>query len=109
MIEYLCTLNIREFNTTWHIPASTLQVTDPILGEVRRTYRVHVPLPYQLSNDVPVPVVMDYHGLTGSAEWQEQDSHFIGINTLLFLSLQNSYQDQNFQELNLFRTSLGFW
>jgi poly(3-hydroxybutyrate) depolymerase len=56
-----------------------IQVADPVLGEVTRTYRVHVPLPYQTSNDVPVPVVMDYHGYGSGAEWQEEDSQFIGI------------------------------
>jgi poly(3-hydroxybutyrate) depolymerase len=58
------------------------QVADPLLGEVTRTYRVHVPLPYHVSNDVPVPLVMDYHGLGGGAEWQEQDSQFIGTVAL---------------------------
>ena len=64
-----------------------VQVADPVLGEVVRTYRVHVPRPYNLNNEVAVPLVMDYHGYGSGAEWQEMDSNFIGTSTLNSVSI----------------------
>ena len=48
------------------------------MGSVTRTYRLHVPRHYDTSNLVAVPLVMDYHGWGGNAQWQEKDSKFIG-------------------------------
>ncbi len=49
------------------------------MGEVTRTYRLHVPLNYNLNNEAPVPLLMDYHGWAGNAYWQERSSFFTGL------------------------------
>jgi len=48
----------------------TLIVDDPNLGEVEREYALHLPAHYDPSNTVPVPLVLDYHGWTGTAHDQ---------------------------------------
>ena len=48
------------------------------MGEVTRSYRLHLPLNYNPNNEVAVPLVMDYHGWGGNAQWQEKDSKFVG-------------------------------
>ena len=44
-----------------------ITLEDPNLGEVVREYIVHLPAYYDTSNTVPVPLVLDYHGWTGTA------------------------------------------
>ena len=41
-------------------------VEDPVQGETVREYGLHLPLHYSLSNTEPVPLVLDYHGWTGT-------------------------------------------
>ena len=48
----------------------SLMVEDPHLGEVEREYNLHLPAHYDTSNTVPVPLVLDYHGWTGTAHDQ---------------------------------------
>ena len=47
-----------------------LTVEDPNLGPVVREYALHLPAHYDTSNSVPVPLVLDYHGWTGTAHDQ---------------------------------------
>ena len=42
-------------------------VNDPYMGEVNRTFMLHLPLYYPVTNDQPVPMVMDFHGTGGHA------------------------------------------
>ena len=44
----------------------SLTVGDPGLGDVVREYSLHLPAHYHLTNTNPVPLVMDYHGWTGT-------------------------------------------
>ena len=48
----------------------SLSVSDPGQGEVRRSYSLHLPANFLTSNTEPVPLVLDYHGWTGSASDQ---------------------------------------
>jgi hypothetical protein len=63
------------------------------VGEVTRTYRLHVPLNYNLNNEAPVPLVMDYHGWAGNAYWQEKSSFFTGIFFVFFVLKGTMSQD----------------
>ena len=44
-----------------------VQVEDPLMGSVEREYLLHLPTYYKTSNDVPVPLILDYHGWTSNA------------------------------------------
>jgi len=57
----------------------TIQVDDPNLGVVTRTYRLHVPQQYNLNNDVPLPLVLDYHGWGSTAIAHEKVAKFTEI------------------------------
>ena len=46
------------------------------MGEVTRTFRLHVPQHYEV--DVAVPLVADFHGWGGDGQYQERSSHFTG-------------------------------
>ena len=48
----------------------SVSLTEPGLGEVRREFWLHLPAHYDPSNTVAVPLVLDYHGWTGSASQQ---------------------------------------
>ena len=48
----------------------TVEVNDPDQGLVTRDYILHVPTNYDQSNNVPVPLVLDYHGWTYNADRQ---------------------------------------
>ena len=37
------------------------------MGSQQRNYLIHLPTHYQRTNDVAVPLVLDYHGWTGTA------------------------------------------
>ena len=62
---------------------SFVKVNDPGQGLVERSYRLHVPLNYDI--DVAVPLVMDFHGWTMWAEQMEEYSKFSGKNKLFIL------------------------
>lgn len=47
-----------------------ISVTDPGLGEVTREYALHLPAHYDTNNNVAVPLMLDYHGWTGTAHDQ---------------------------------------
>jgi len=47
-----------------------VQVPDPNVGEVEREYILHLPASFDSSNNVPVPMVIDYHWWGGSANSQ---------------------------------------
>ncbi|XP_023341933.1 uncharacterized protein LOC111711739 [Eurytemora carolleeae] len=51
-----------------------IQVSDPLLGLVKRSFRLHIPLQY--NKDVPTPLVLDFHGVGGNSLFQEKDSNF---------------------------------
>ena len=44
-----------------------VQVEDPNMGLLQREYILHIPTYYKRSNDVPVSLVLDYHGWTSNA------------------------------------------
>ena len=46
-------------------------VTDPNVGQVERTFRIHLPSGYSTQNDVKTPLVLDFHGYTGDSSSQE--------------------------------------
>ena len=48
----------------------TIPVEDPNLGEVTREFALHLPANYDSSNTVPVAMMLDYHGWTGTAHDQ---------------------------------------
>ena len=50
----------------------TIDVVDPYLGSVEREYLIYLPSTY--SEDTPHPLVLDFHGWSGSAEWHIWDS-----------------------------------
>ena len=55
-----------------------LQVEDPLLGQVSREYRLHLPLHWDLAS--PAPLVLDYHWYGGSIESHVTDGHdFEGV------------------------------
>ena len=56
-----------------HHDKYSVDVNDPDQGQVTRDYVLHVPANYDHSNNVPVPLVLDYHGWTGSADNQIQN------------------------------------
>ena len=45
----------------------SVEVEDPHVGTSLREYILHLPASYDASNDQPVPLMMDFHGWTGSA------------------------------------------
>ena len=45
-------------------------VSDPFQGSVSRDYILHIPANFDTSNTVALPLVLDYHGWTGSADDQ---------------------------------------
>ena len=53
-----------------HHSSVTVSLTEPGLGEVRRDYSLHLPAQYDTSNTQALPLVLDYHGWTGSASQQ---------------------------------------
>lgn len=75
------------------------------MGDVTRTYRRHVPLNYQTSNDVPVPLVIDYHGWGEDAWWHESESKFTEVADNFdeegFLVISPNGMDDN--------TNPGYW
>ena len=48
----------------------SIGVEDPNLGDVTREYALHLPAHYDTSNTKTVPVMLDYHGWTGTAHDQ---------------------------------------
>ena len=40
-------------------------MTDPNLGNVERSFRLHIPAGYSSANDVETPLVLDFHGMFG--------------------------------------------
>ena len=51
----------------------SITVTDPNLGEVERSFIIHLPAGYSPSgaNDVETPLVLDFHGWTGDGSSQQ--------------------------------------
>ena len=65
----------------------SLTVTDPNLGEVERSFIVHLPAGYSPSggNDVRTPLVLDFHGWTGDGSSQQfRDVWFDCISTFRY-------------------------
>ena len=44
-----------------------------------RSYLLHLPLHFPLSNSLALPLVLDYHGWGGTARSQEEDSQFSAV------------------------------
>jgi len=53
-------------------------VQDPGIGEVERSFRLYLPSSYDIN--VPLPLVVDFHGWGGSGLDQELDSQFVNIS-----------------------------
>ena len=47
-----------------------ITVEDPLQGPVSREYNIHIPAHYNTSNNVAVPLVLDYHGWGGTTHYQ---------------------------------------
>jgi len=43
-----------------------LDMEDPVLGAIQRHYYVHLPTAYSMDNNVPVPLLVDFHGWGGT-------------------------------------------
>ena len=43
----------------------SIRVEDPNLGEVGRSFTLHIPAGYSAANDVEVPLVLDFHAFLG--------------------------------------------
>ena len=39
---------------------------DPNLGEVERSFKLHIPAGYSTDNEVAVPLVLDFHAFLGT-------------------------------------------
>ena len=65
------------------------KVPDPNVGEVEREYILHLPASFDSSNNVPVPMVIDYHWWGGSANSQ--------ISNTPWTSLADSEGEIHFQ------------
>jgi len=50
-------------------------VEDPVLGPVYRNYRLHLPTHWPRENNIPLPLLLDFHGWTGNAMGHESDGH----------------------------------
>ena len=62
-----------------------VQVNDPNMGNLERNYLLHVPLHYKRTNDVAVPLVLDYHGWYGTASTLYLfDINFVDIYLMLY-------------------------
>ena len=44
-----------------------VSVADPVVGEVTRSYILHLPAHYDTTNTRPTPLMLDYHGWSGTA------------------------------------------
>ena len=51
--------------------SGSILVTDPNIGQVERTFRIHLPLGYSAQNDVMTPLVLDFHGYACDSSCQE--------------------------------------
>ena len=56
---------------------SSIMVNDPNLGEVERSFVLHLPAGYSSTNDVETPLVLDFHGWFGDGNSQEYEG---GLN-----------------------------
>jgi len=52
-----------------------LEVSDPHLGLSARSYRLHLPTYWPKGNDIPRPLLLDFHGWTGNPQGHESDGH----------------------------------
>ena len=50
---------------------SSITVNDPNLGEIERSFVLHLPAGYSSNNDVETPLVLDFHGWFGDGSSQE--------------------------------------
>ena len=56
-----------------------MQVIDPLLGPVSRAYRLHLPAHWPLTNNIPLPLLVDYPGWTENMIGHERDSMFYAV------------------------------
>ena len=61
-----------------------VQVDDPLMGTVEREYLLHLPTHYKTSNDVAVPLILDFHGWTSNA-----GTHCIIIIMMQLIKIEN--------------------
>ena len=47
-----------------------MRLSDPVQGEVTRSYILHLPASYNPANTAATPLLLDYHGYTASANLQ---------------------------------------
>ena len=62
-----CGLPIPQQPDNGHSGRFYVEVEDPNMGILQREYLLHIPTYYTRSNDVPVSLVLDYHGWTSNA------------------------------------------
>ena len=62
-----CGLPIPQQPHNGHSHRFYVSVNDPNMGNQERNYLLHVPQHYQRTNDVAVPLILDYHGWYGTA------------------------------------------
>ena len=67
-----------------------VEVEDPNMGILQREYLIHIPTYYERSNDVPVSLVVDYHGWTSNAG-MSNTRKIRCIQTKLFYHLNHYY------------------
>ena len=53
----------------------TISVEDPNLGEVERSFTLHVPAGYSKDNSAAVPLVLDFHAFLGEQSMLKFDRH----------------------------------
>jgi len=46
-------------------------------GNIRRSYRLHVPVGYD--SHLPIPLVLDIHGHGGTSAWQERNTNYSAL------------------------------
>ena len=56
-----------------------MQVVDPLLGPVSRAYRLHLPVHWPITNNIPRPLLVDYPGWTENMIGHEKDSMFYAV------------------------------
>jgi len=62
-----------------HSHNNPIEVVDPLLGPVSRAYRLHLPAHWPMTNNIPLPLLVDYPGWTENMIGHERDSMFYAV------------------------------
>ena len=68
----------------------SIVVSDPSLGQVERTFSVHLPLGYSPDNDVETPLWLDFHGFG----W-DVSGHLLTVGTLFHAPAMDDVADED--------------